>query len=367
MDITDMRVGIDGRMIEDKMHGIARYTLNLLKGILNIDRENQYTLLITNKFPYRDEMRFDNLRYVYMKAPFVSLYEPIELRRILGEERFDLFHSPSFIPPFYASRPFLMTIHDLTHLTYPDFRYRFYYKFIITPYIKRAKRIITVSEFSKSEICRAFRLRQENVIVIYNGVEDRFMQVGDERDIPKVRERYGLPDKFILSIGNEKGHKNLKGLLSALKFINKDYSLVLNLNPGGTIERQAREFGVRERVHFIGYIEDMDMPFLYNAAEVFVLVSLNEGFALPALEAMACGCPAVVSNTASLPEVCRDAAYYVDPYSANNIAEGINKVLFDLELRNSLIQKGLERAKQFNWEKASRKMLVLYRREIGRS
>lgn len=359
-----MKIGIDGRMIGDRMHGIARHTLNLLKSILNIDKKNHYVLLITDKFPYRQDMTFDNLRYIYMKSPFVSLSEPLELYTVLRKEKFDLFHSPSFIPPFYSGKPFFMTIHDLSHLTYSGLTRRLYYKFIITPYVKKAKRIITVSEFSKLEICKNFELDEEKVSVVYNGVEDRFKPINNEEDIKKIRECYNLPERFIFTIGNEKIHKNLKILLRAVKYLDKVYPLVVNLDPKGDIEKEARKLGVRERVHFIGYIEDRDLPLLYNAATVFVCISLNEGFGLPVLEAMASGCPSVVSKSASMPEVCGNSAYYVDPYNENDISEGINKAIHNFELRNKLIKKGLERAGLFRWEREARKMIDLYG-EIG--
>lgn len=355
-----MKIGIDGRMIGEKMHGIARYTVNLLKGILNIDKTNQYILLITEKYPYKDDILFDNLSYMCMKSQFISLSEPFELYTVLKRERFDIFHSPSFIPPFYRKGPFLMTIHDMSHLVYSGLSRRLYYKFIIKPYVKKARRILTVSEFSKSEICSAFSLEEEKVSVIYNGVEDRFGLISEKVHIQKVKERHNIPGKFILTIGNEKDHKNLKTLLKAFKKVDRDYFLVLNLEGKGLIEREVRGAGIKERVYFIGYVDDSDMPCLYNAASAFVLVSLKEGFGLPALEAMACGCPVVVSDTSSLPEVCGDAAFYVDPGDVDDIAKGINEVLGDLELRDNLIQKGLKRASLFTWEKASKEVLNLY-------
>jgi glycosyltransferase involved in cell wall biosynthesis len=354
-----MKIGIDGRMIGEKMHGIARYTLNMLKGILKIDKYNQYVLLITDKFPFRQYMTFDNLRYIYMKSPFVSLSEPLELYTVIRRERFELFHSPSFIPPFYSKQPFLMTIHDMSHLTYAGISRRLYYKFIIKPYVKKARKILTVSEFSRKEICKAFSLKDDKVSVVYNGVEDRFKPFGIE-EINKIKKRYNLPDRFILSIGNEKIHKNFYLLLKAFKNVINDYSLVLNLSDKNPLIKESIKQGLGRRVIFLGYIDDRDLPLLYNASSVFVFISLNEGFGLPPLEAMSSGCPSVVSDASSLPEICGDAAYYVDPYDDISIATGINKTIEDLELRDRLIRKGLERAKLFSWEKASRKIFDFY-------
>jgi glycosyltransferase involved in cell wall biosynthesis len=354
-----MNIGIDGRMIGEKMHGIARYTINILKNILNIDKTNRYTLLITDKYPYKNDILADNLSYLSMKSHFVSLSEPFELYNVIKNQKYDIFHSPSFIPPFYSRRPFIMTLHDMNHLINSGLSRRMYYKFIISPYVRKAKRIITVSELSKSEICRAFGLENKRVLVIYNGVEERFRPV-EYGNLDGIKKRYNLPEKFILSIGNERAYKNIKTLLKAMNKVVKEYSLVLNLYPEGSIEKETIQSGLADRVHFIGHVDDRDLPLIYNAASVFVFVSLNEGFGLPPLEAMASGCPAVVSNTSSLPEICGDGAYYVDPNDEISISSGINKVIQDLELRSTLIRKGLGRAKLFSWERAARQLLSLY-------
>lgn len=354
-----MRIGIDGRMIGKRMHGIARYTFNLLREILKIDKKNRYSLLITDKFPYMNVMEYDNLTYLPMKSPFVSISEPFELHNVLKKESFDLFHSPSFIPPFYSGGPFIMTLHDMNHLINPGLSKKIYYKFIIKPYLRKAKRILTVSEYSKNEICRAFDLEEDRVSVVYDGVEDRF-RPREDKTIKGIIKHYNLPDRFILTIGNEKKHKNLKLLLRALRDVNKDYPLVLNLEPKGHLMKDVIELGLVDRVNFIGYIDDADLPLLYNAASVFVFISLNEGFGLPPLEAMASGCPSVVSNISSLLEIYGDSAYYVDPTDVTSIATGINRVIEDIELRNTLKRKGLERAKRFRWEDAARRVLDLY-------
>jgi glycosyltransferase involved in cell wall biosynthesis len=180
-----------------------------------------------------------------------------------------------------------------------------------------------------------------------------------------MRRRYSLPEHFIFFTGSLEPRKNLKNLIQAYsgldKRIRKDIKLVLAGFKGWqNKEIMALLRKVKSDVFYLGYVSDAALRDLYNLATLFVYPSFYEGFGLPPLEAMACGCPVVVSNAASLPEVCGGAAYYVDPYNIESIAEGIHKVLTDEALRQSLIEKGLERAKLFSWEKSAKKHIEVF-------
>ena len=203
----------------------------------------------------------------------------------------------------------------------------------------------------------------------------RIIKEKDKLEI--VKNKHNLPEKFILYVGNVKPHKNLIGLLKAFNlFIEKngkngkneekfeDYKLVIIGKKEGFITADKEIFKILEanpnlknKVLFTDYVENEDLPLIYNLANIFVLPSFYEGFGLPPLEAMASGTPAIVSNLASLPEICGEAAYYVNPHNINELADGIYKVLNDSKLQNELIRKGLERIKLFNWEQTAEKLI----------
>lgn len=229
--------------------------------------------------------------------------------------------------------------------------------------VKFSDTIITVSDFSKSEIAKRTKVDEEKITVIHNGINTELFKTLDNQQSVDTKDKFGLPDKFILFVGNVKPHKNLRRLLMAYEVMYnrglEDHYLVIAGEKEGFITGDKEIFSIvhnnqdlKERVRFSGYVDNADLPILYNAASVFVFPSLYEGFGLPPLEAMACGCPTVVSNAASLPEVCGDAAYYVDPNDTESISEGMYKILTDNSLRQHLIKKGLERAKLFSWKKS---------------
>ncbi len=251
----------------------------------------------------------------------------------------------------------LITIHDLAWKYYPDSFSRtfvLYYSFLIPRLVERALHIFTVSQFSREQISREFRVPMEKITVIYNGVSGRFRPLNTEKE------------NIILSVATLQPYKNLKNLIKAFMlskdrgWIPSEYRLMLvgGVNrkvfssTGGVFEAAAR----REDIVFTGYLQDRELVLAYNRARIFALVSLYEGFGLPALEAMACGTPALLSNRASLPEVGGDAALYVDPENVEDIASGLSRLIEDTDLWSELREKGLRRASRFTWEESASKM-----------
>lgn len=266
-------------------------------------------------------------------------------------------------PLLYKNK--IITIHDLSFLRNPEWfpkKFYLYYRFLIPATAKQTLKIITVSDFSKREIMNILNLPSDKIEVIYHGISEKFKKQ-DAMD----RNYNGLGN-FILGIGFSDPRKNLKRVISAYEKIEaRDTKLVLVGAPTGkvTIRKIDGQGNFNDKVAYYGYVSDEDLAKLYNHAKLLIYPSLYEGFGLPPLEAMACGCPAVVSNLAALPEVCGNAAYYVDPSSTDSIAEGMHKVLNDASLRQSLIQKGLERARLFDWERSAEEHLRVFREVLG--
>jgi len=257
----------------------------------------------------------------------------------------------------------VITVHDILPIKYPNscpkMKYYFYYSLPIL--LNRSRAVICVSENTKKDIIAYHEMRDKPIYVIYEGFNRQHFY---PREKTTVQERYGLTD-YLLYIGDMRPYKNLERSLEAFTRLNlRKYKFVI----GGKkdprfytrIEKKVEELLVKDRIVFLDYVPHQDLPHLYSEAALFVFPSLYEGFGLPPLEAMACGCPVIASNAASVPEVCGDAAYYVDPYDVESIAEGMRKVLTDEALRRNLIEKGLERAKLFSWEKSAKEHLKVF-------
>jgi glycosyltransferase involved in cell wall biosynthesis len=214
------------------------------------------------------------------------------------------------------------------------------------------------------------RMSPEKITPIHLGVEHGTFKTYDRESLDRWKRELGLPENFILFVGTREPRKNLKRLLDAYmelpERLKKEFKLVL-IGPQGwnktESESALRKMG--DHVIVMGYMETPTLGYVYNLATLFVFPSLYEGFGLPPLEAMACGCPVVVSNVSSLPEVCGDAAYYVEPQDPSSIAEGICKVLEDSDTREALISKGIERAGVFSWERTARETLAVFREVLA--
>jgi glycosyltransferase involved in cell wall biosynthesis len=231
----------------------------------------------------------------------------------------------------------------------------------------RATRVLTVSESSKTDIMRFFGTGPSKIDVIYNAFDERFGIEPLEEEVVRVRERYQLHDEFVLYAGNVKPHKNLDRLIEAFHLVRQrgldHLKLVMigdDISKYASLRRAVHRHQLHKYVRFLGYVSEETLAVMYRLAGVFVFPSLYEGFGLPPLEAMASGTPVVTSNVSSLPEVAGNAAQLVDPYDPEAIADGIARVLTDVDLRLDLRRRGLARARQFSWETSVRRVREIY-------
>ncbi len=276
--------------------------------------------------------------------------DPLYLSWVLYvKERPCLFFSPGYNAPLRSSTPFVFTIHDLNHLYVPEnsnaFK-RLFYQLFILPACYNAYKVLTVSAFSKGKILEWSSIPEEKVVVVGNGVDEKFSPTG-----PKYNP--GFP--YLLYIGNRKPHKNINRLLKAFAWsgLSKDLKLLISGKPDAKTIKLIKQLNLNDEVFFAGLIDDNKLPDFYRGAIAFVFPSLYEGFGLPPLEAMACGTPVLTSNVTSIPEVVGDAALTVDPYDVEAIAHGIKRLTEDGELRAELSRRGIARSKMFTWDKTA--------------
>ncbi len=344
-------ITIDARWLN--FSGIGTYLRNILPGVIANFPKKMFCLLGEKSvLATLDGAERSNVCIIEAKAPMYSLSEQLEIIRRIPKKT-NLFWATHYnIPLFYQGR-MLVTIYDLFHIAMPDLvgglHKRWYAKTMFNRVRRKASAIITISHFSKKELIRFTGRETQEIYPIHLGVENSWFNIEESKNPHK--------NPYLLYVGNVKPHKNLKLLLKAfLSICNKiPHDLVIVGKKEGFItgdkivtEESAR---LKGRVHFTGYVNNDILQQYFAHADALVLPSFYEGFGLPPIEAMAAGCPVAVSNTASLPEVCGEAAIYFDPYSFEDIANKILQIVTDTSLKNALIKKGKEHSRQFKWEK----------------
>jgi len=369
------RIAIDARKWRD--YGIGTYVRNLVRHLARLDHETTYFLFCERQDAAVLRDLAANFVPVVDDSPGYGLKEhlsiPLKLRR-LGAE---LFHTPHYVLPLLCPTRAVVTIHDCIHLLFPQYlpnraalRYA---EFMMRSAIRRSALVLTVSEASRADILRFFpETEAERVQVVPNAIDPAILDDPGDEERERVRERYQIRGRFVLYAGNIKPHKNLDRLISAFALLRQegfdDLRLIIigdEVSRHGSLRRTADAAGLRQEVRFFGFVPDRTLACLYRMASVFAFPSLYEGFGLPPLEAMACGVPVVTSRLSSLPEVVGDAALLVDPYSVEDIARGLTRVLTDDELRTQLVARGRVRAQAFSWEQSVEKIHATYLKVLG--
>ncbi len=379
-----MKIGIDIRTLMDARYsGVSEYTFNLISEILKLDNKNDYRFFYNSFGDCLNIPKFsgENVKLVKYNYPnkvlnylFFKFFNYPKIDQALEADLFFMPHI-NFIGLSSGAKS-LLTIHDLSFLKYPEFfsrRKNFWHKMIdVKKLINRFDVIIAVSENTKRDIMELCEVDENKIKVIYAGVGEEYRQITNndsEIRLIEVRNKYNLPDKFILYLGTVEPRKNVDGIIRAYSKLRvdnrelRDYKLVIAGGRGwksDDIYKEWERSEFKDDIKFLGYINSKDKVYLYNLASVFVYPSFYEGFGFPPLEAMACGAPVVTSYAASLPEVTGDAALMIDPYNINDIAQAMQEILTDENLRNKLVERGLEHAKKFSWGKTTREYLKIF-------
>ena len=284
---------------------------------------------------------------------------------------------PSSTCWLFAPCPTVVCLHDIAPLVYKD---RFFvdretsmfYRLTYYSIRRTARRLVTVSEYSRKEIQKYLGISYDRISVICEAASDVFRLLPGKTDIlAELQARYQVPDRFILFVGGRDFRKNIGRLLDAFVLLKKKGGMPYGLVLIGSSQREMAALypsydelinkqKLGQHVVMTGFVPDEDLVKFYNCADVFVFPSFMEGFGIPPLEAMACGCPVVASRAASIPEVVGDAAVMIDPCDIESIAMGIERVLDNNELKHELIERGFKRARQFSWDRAARQLLSVF-------
>lgn len=373
-----MKIGIDALYLgfAHAPAGIYQYTLRLLESLQELDRNNEYTVYFFN---WRNPERERTIRRYSLNANFKKhicripyralspLSKVFPLSETLG--KVDLLHGPAFqLLPAGFYKKSVVTIHDLKFIKHPEWHDELHFFGKPTQdAVRRADRIVAISEFTRRELIEHFHLSSDRIQVIYPGIGKEFTPLQRPEQIKIVTSRYGIKDRYILFVGLMEAKKNLLRLIEAFSQMRTSVREPLQLvlaGPGGPVTDSILQAiacrSLEDAVVVPGAIPSADLPLLYAGASVFAFPSLHEGFGIPPLEAMASGVPVIASKAAALPEIVGTAGLLVDPMKIEAIAEALYAALTDERLRENLKQRGLERAQNFSWNTMAREMLTLY-------
>lgn len=385
-----MKIAFDWSLVPGERAGIGQYSYNLACALSRVDHVNEYILYVLMTASrrasikdgsvapppgnFRVEQRtipFPYQLFRYMKAPGMgSTFREY----MLGGLDADIVHSNTFCVPRFRNKKkkVVVTVYDVSVLTHPKCHKKMNIKHClggIRDAIKYADAIIAISEHTKRDLIERLNAPEGLVTVTHLAAGEEYKEVKDEEKLKAVRERYGLPEDYILFVGSLEPRKNIKTLLKAYanmrEGLKKDFPLVIAGGKGwmnSGIPGMVKDLKMEKSVRFAGYVDGADIAAVYSGASLFVYPSLYEGFGLPILEALACGAPVITSNTSSMPEVAGAAAVLVTPTDAEELTAAIEGVLEDEGKRARMRREGIERAALFSWERCAKETLEVYRK-----
>ena len=365
-----MIIAVNARVLNERQGGPARYTMNVLRELAALDRENRYIILLYDTidfdFPIPENFTVKIVR-LRSKLFFDYIYIPLFSWR----NRIDIFLFPkNTFSPLVRGRK-IPVYHDIVYFEKLDFReFKFFdnlHHRIMIPVAARCSwRDLTVSDFTASRMRALLNIRPEKIRVVKEGVEDRFRVIGDADELAAAVRKFGLVTPFFFYAGSLSPRKNMAALIRALGSIRDSIPHRIYVTGGdswrdGEIHRMIEEHGLGDRVIKLGFIDDADLVRMYNLADCYLYPSLYEGFGLPILEAQACGCPVIAAASSSIPEVAGEGALYVNPRDTEDIARAMVRIVEDRALRSRSIDAGMHNRARYTRHATARGILELFR------
>ncbi len=356
-----MKIGIDGyeANIQSRV-GIGQYAYQLLNQLHRLDKENEYTIFLPQS-PVAD-MPHERENWRYIIGHTGIFWTIFQLPSLLKKKQLDLFFSPTHYAPWFTDVPCILSIMDLSYLRYPElFRIKDYLqlKYMGSISIKRAKKILTISEFSKKEIIEHYKYPKDDIVVTYPGFKSNLKSQISKLQ-PKTRKL--TDERYILFVGTIQPRKNIVRLIEAFEKLDDNKTKLVMVGKKGwlfepILERIKRSPKILSII-YRNFVDNTELTALYANAACFCLPSLYEGFGITVVEALSFGCPVVISNSSSLPEVAGNAGIYVNPLDTSDIARGLKEALqLPGEEKENLVKKGKTHITKFSWEKCARKTL----------
>lgn len=357
------KIIIDGRKLKD--FGIGTYISHIFKFANDYYKENLLLICYPSHISELINLNINNSHYIPTTTKLYSFQEHIILSYLINKTNHQLFHSPHYVVPMFIKCPTIVTIHDVIHLFFPSkgFIQKFIAKFLMKIAISKSSKIITVSNNSKTDIMTFFPDASYKITTIYNGVDEFFFDMPGEQQLKIISTNFSLPKKFILYVGNNLKHKNIKRLLKAFEMFsssNNDYYLIF---VGGIKKNFVRRFVKKDtfnKIIILPFLDRQTLHCIYYLSDFLVMPSLYEGFGLPVLEAMACRSAVLCSDIPVFKELFANIPFYINPYNTNEIADGMLKLSTNESLKAEIAEKGYYRAQEFLWENSCSKHIEVY-------
>ncbi|MDH4330652.1 MAG: glycosyltransferase family 4 protein [Candidatus Moranbacteria bacterium] len=373
-----MKIGIDIRNIGRQRTGSEVVVLELTKNVLKLDRENEYFLLTDTDDKailenIKKALELDgknNAKIVSLKAKNKFVWAAWVAPRYLHQNKLDVYHAEYILPLFIPKETRAIThIHDVSFKAHKEFIKKsdlLFLNILIPLSLKKAHKVIAISEFTKEEIIKYYGVKSEKIELIYNAVQTS--RESSRITSSELRQKYGLPEKYILYVGTLQPRKNIPALIEAFgKIAEKisDTKLVIAGNKKAhnfdkKIDETIKKNDLEDKVVFTGFIDEKDKADVFALAHVFAYPSFYEGFGLPLLEAMNEGVPVIAADSSSLKEIGGDACMFFDPADLDDFSQKLYTICVDEELRNKLVSSGKKRVNFFSWEKSAGQLQKIY-------
>jgi glycosyltransferase involved in cell wall biosynthesis len=379
-----MRIALNAQLLSFsssyRQAGISRLIHATIQGLQAVDAENEYIVFVGERGIPDGYLAGDRWRASVPRLPTTNrvlriLWEQTVLPWSLVRVGADMLHAMAFVGPLVCPRPMVVTVYDLSFLLFPEVfnrLNRLYLSNMAPASVRKARRVIAISESTKRDLVRLTGVSAERVDVVYPGLEPSIGRVDDAATLTAFRQRHNLPDHFVLFVGTLEPRKNAAALVRAYSRLRKSgaisQALVLAGGKGWRYESvfaAIEESGVERDIILPGYVSHEELSLWYSAADLFVYPSLYEGFGLPVLEAMACGAPVITSTASSLPEVAGEAGVLVDPNDIGALTDAMARVLASESTRADMSERGMARAATFTGERMARSTRDVYSRALA--
>lgn len=376
---TDMAViGIDATSLSSNGKGVSRHQHNLIKSLSKLDKKNRYFIFLNKKNTLPVLPKQENFYYVRFCIPNRIIWDQFQLPLAARKYKLGIYHSILDILPIFSKVKFILFVAEI-----PDYRIELarkdkrislytrlsqgYNMVFFRPSLRKAKLIIASSNSTKDDLIHRYSVDKNKIRVLYHAPDEQFCVASDERASLNTKKKYNAEAGYILHISSLDPRDNTPAVIRAYRKARCASKIPQKLIIGGNVGIKASglgkliaELNLENNVIFTGRLAEKELVALYQAADLFIDPSLYEGFGLQVVEAMSCGAPIITSNLTSLPEIVDDAGILVDPTDITGLASALVRVLTDAQLRNSMRQKSLERAKFFSWDKTARETLAIY-------
>jgi glycosyltransferase involved in cell wall biosynthesis len=371
-------IGLDATSLSIYGKGVSRHQHNLIKSLAKLDQKNCYYAFLNKKNTLPDLPDQENFHYLKFHISKRIIWDQFQLPAAVRKYKLDIYHSISDTLPVFSKVKFLLFVAEI-----PDYRIKpaskdkrislytrlsqGYNMVFFRPSLRKAKLIIASSNSTKDDLIHRYNADKNKIRVLYHAPDEQFRAAGDERDLLNTKKKYNAEAGYILHISSRDPRDNTCAVIYAYQEAQRGLNISQKLIIGGDVDLKASGLeklitglNLKNSIIFTGRLEEKELVALYQAADLFIDPSLYEGFGLQVVEAMSCGAPVITSNRTSLPEIVGDAGILVDPADINGLASALTRVLTNAQLRNSMRQRGAERAKLFSWDKTARETLAIY-------